>query len=772
MRYVVITGKFARPREVKPDVPRALEAICLKAMALDSADRYDSATELAGEIEAWLADEPVRAWREPLSVRAGRWMRRHRSAVSAALTAALVLVVSLSVGVALLTAANENVRRAKAEVERRQREAQQNFALAHAAVDKYLTRVGDDVRLKAYGLEQLRRDLLETARAFYEQFVEQKPDDPELREQRAWAYFRLAGITADIDSKTDAVQLLLKARDEFQELSRLDPQRDALRGGLAKTHTNLALLHIETGQSQAASDALQTARQISEDLARDDPDDSNYQAELANVHHNLAKVHIDAKAFEKAESAYQQAIEIRQGLVRAHPESLSHLNGLAASQGGLGLLHHWRAQYEQAEELLTAARASQQQLVDKEARVPDYRSELANTCNNLAVLYADLPDRFDDAEQAYQAAIQVRQGLADEHRYVLQYQRDVARSHNNLATLYCMNGRFPQAETSYLAARKTHEALITQCPELPNLKRDLASMLNNLGNLYSDTDRLPDAEKTYRDALEVVDQLVDAFPDDPDCRVRRARINHNLGALFAATDRLEEAGGAYRAAIDVGEHLRAKYPEALNYAFELAMTYANVARVSLELGQPQAALEQGRKAIAILEDQLSRGGKDSVTKRNLRNAHWACAEALSRLGEHQKSLSDWDRAIELEEAPEPLRLGRAEALAQSGDHAAAVQEAKELTEAAEGVGFILYRLAVICAAARRAVEKDDTLAADERTQLVEQYSQTAVDLLERVGEAEYFEDARHVQMLQEDPIWQAFQEREDFRQLRKQVGER
>ena len=40
-------GRFPRPREVNPRVSRALEAICLRAMALRPADRYSSAAELA-----------------------------------------------------------------------------------------------------------------------------------------------------------------------------------------------------------------------------------------------------------------------------------------------------------------------------------------------------------------------------------------------------------------------------------------------------------------------------------------------------------------------------------------------------------------------------------------------------------------------------------------------------------------------------------------------------------------------------------------------------
>ncbi len=60
----------------------ALEAIVLKAMALKAADRYQSARALAEEVERWLADEPVLAWREPILGRARRWMRRRQTLVA------------------------------------------------------------------------------------------------------------------------------------------------------------------------------------------------------------------------------------------------------------------------------------------------------------------------------------------------------------------------------------------------------------------------------------------------------------------------------------------------------------------------------------------------------------------------------------------------------------------------------------------------------------------------------------------------------------------
>jgi ABC-type multidrug transport system ATPase subunit/tRNA A-37 threonylcarbamoyl transferase component Bud32 len=59
---LVQRGDFAAPRQVNPTVSPALEAICLKAMALRPEHRYPSVTALSEDIENWLADRPVSTW--------------------------------------------------------------------------------------------------------------------------------------------------------------------------------------------------------------------------------------------------------------------------------------------------------------------------------------------------------------------------------------------------------------------------------------------------------------------------------------------------------------------------------------------------------------------------------------------------------------------------------------------------------------------------------------------------------------------------------------
>ncbi len=69
-------GKFPTPRSLKKDIPAPLEAICLKAMALKQTDRYCSAKELARDVEAFLADERVDAFKESIVARIMREFRR------------------------------------------------------------------------------------------------------------------------------------------------------------------------------------------------------------------------------------------------------------------------------------------------------------------------------------------------------------------------------------------------------------------------------------------------------------------------------------------------------------------------------------------------------------------------------------------------------------------------------------------------------------------------------------------------------------------------
>jgi WD40 repeat protein/tRNA A-37 threonylcarbamoyl transferase component Bud32 len=111
----VRSGPPQRPGAVAARVPPALEAICLRAVSRNPSERYQSASDLAREVQHWLADEPVDAYAEPAVARLRRWSRHHPA------LAASTIVLLLTAGVALVAAQlalrQEQVRAAEAKAQ-------------------------------------------------------------------------------------------------------------------------------------------------------------------------------------------------------------------------------------------------------------------------------------------------------------------------------------------------------------------------------------------------------------------------------------------------------------------------------------------------------------------------------------------------------------------------------------------------------------------------------------------------------------------------------
>ncbi len=120
-------GDFSAPRQIRSETPRALSAICLKAMALRPADRYGSVLDLASDLERWLGDEPVSACREPILVRLGRWVRRHKPLVAATAALAATALVALTLSTLLLG-------REQAKTEVALEESRANYRLARTTL--------------------------------------------------------------------------------------------------------------------------------------------------------------------------------------------------------------------------------------------------------------------------------------------------------------------------------------------------------------------------------------------------------------------------------------------------------------------------------------------------------------------------------------------------------------------------------------------------------------------------------------------------------------
>ena len=130
----VIRGRPVPPRRRAPKqkIPRELEAVCLKAMAMDPNDRYADVPALIADVTHYLEEKPVAARPDSVARRAWKWCRRHPVISSTVSVSALVLVVAATaLRVSRLIRYYELVATAETHLETGNRVFNEKIALYH-----------------------------------------------------------------------------------------------------------------------------------------------------------------------------------------------------------------------------------------------------------------------------------------------------------------------------------------------------------------------------------------------------------------------------------------------------------------------------------------------------------------------------------------------------------------------------------------------------------------------------------------------------------------
>ncbi len=237
----------ARPRALCDATPASLEAICLKALEKKPADRYPTVDALAADVKRWMADEPVSSYREPFTIRAGRWAREHRPLVSGAAVLLVAAVVGLTAGTVLLSQANARTEAQRGRAEMSRLAAEANFRKAREAVDEYFTRISESKLLNVPGLQPLRKELLESSRKYYQEFLKDHASDPSVRAEAAEAWYRVGFVTTYTDTAKEAIGSFEKATEMYEQLAREHPSVERYNYKLAMCLNDLGNQQAELG---------------------------------------------------------------------------------------------------------------------------------------------------------------------------------------------------------------------------------------------------------------------------------------------------------------------------------------------------------------------------------------------------------------------------------------------------------------------------------------------------------------------------------------------
>jgi serine/threonine-protein kinase len=497
----IIHSDTPRAKAFEPSVPPALDAICAKAMAKERQERYDTATALAEDIQRFLADEPVRAWPDPWKVQLRRWVRRHRTSVTAAAAALLVAMISLGLATAWLTTANRHLTEANEREQQATAAAQANYRLAREAVDNYLAKVSDNPRLKAVGLRGLRKDLLEEAGKFYQRFVQERAQDPDLEADRGIAHYKIGRIAMDVGAIQEAMSHYQHAVVIFSQLvaARADNPQYFLE--LSRARIDLGWAYYTTGESDKAEQEYQAAIPTLKTLSDSHPEVLDYAKNLASAYTDLATVLGQRGRRAESKEAALKAIEILRELSGRFATNRDIQRLLAGQLTNLGNGHASWHELAEAEKLYLEAIDILQRLTEATPDDPDPLASLARTRNNLAQVYLQNNKAAESERQTF-LALALKKKLADAHPDVPDYQASLARSYSNAARFYRKQGKKVETQDSIAKAIALFRNLAAAYPKIPEYGYGVSESQVDLGEFLEETGQKADAEQAYRTALQ------------------------------------------------------------------------------------------------------------------------------------------------------------------------------------------------------------------------------------------------------------------------------
>jgi eukaryotic-like serine/threonine-protein kinase len=534
-------GAFSPPRQFEPGIDRALEAICLKAMAREPEGRYGRPRALAEDVERWMADEPVSAWREPMARRLGRWTRRHRPLVAGSAGLLVAATVGLAIGALLLGRANvliergrlealANLEKARAEETNAKRSEAEATAVLTFFRDKVLAVARPEGLEGGLGTDITLRSALDAAEpGIATGFAARPVIEAAIRDTLGTSYWHLG---------------------EFDRAIRQHERARALREAVLGTRhpdtlhslNELANAYAEAGRVDDAIALYERTLEFQKQLAGPD---HPHTLEILN---NLALSYRDAGRLDEAIAIHRQTLALRTAkLGPDHTETFRSLNNLASAYMEAGRATEALPLFEESVRLYSAKLGRDH---------PETLGPMANLANAYRVA-----GRFQDAIALGEEVVKL-----EEAKLGRDHPRTVS-ARGVLATIYRDAGQLDKAIALY------EETFRIGKVKLGGDHPETLVMMNNLTNAYKDAGRLAEAISLFEDTVRI--GKVKLGPGHPNAIIGMG----NLANAYRDAGRLAEAISLFEDTMRrAKESLGPNHPTPLATMNYLATAYLDAGR--------------------------------------------------------------------------------------------------------------------------------------------------------------------------------------------------
>jgi eukaryotic-like serine/threonine-protein kinase len=609
----VLAGDFPAPRTVDRSIPVPLEAICLKAMAKEQEDRYDSVRALARDLEHWLADEPTAAHPESRLEQMGRWIRQHR-ALTYTTTAALIAISMVAIIAAFVidgARRNETVARLQAET---------NLRMAQKAVDDYLTSVSENTLLKeqdSVDIRSLRRDLLKSALSYYEEFAKDHKNDPSISRQLANAYYRVGLITKEIDSHPKAIDAFRAAQAIWEKLFAAEPKDRELASGLSACYLATGKLQAKDENFPAAMASLEKARTILEQLVAEYGSEVQYQAVLADCYSEIGNLQANVHLPKESLATHDKAKAIQQRLIEQYPNQLAYQQSFAENINKIGYAHALGHDNDAAIKAFQQVREKCEAIMKELPPGPKpvwLLNLLALSQYNIAIIYKQKRE-IEAALPFFEESLKYRSDLAESHPSVTQFHEKLAVSYREIAELQHVAHDDSKALSSSQKSVDVVIPLVKAHPEQASLHNMLAFNWNYLGLLHDETNRNNAAAiRPFKEAIAEQRLAIEKAEHPEDYKGALCIYLENLGEQYIDLGRPADGVASNLQALRLRRELSSNNVESKAHALQLVTALNTLGTIRRHEGQAGPAREFFEEAKRVVDKWRAKDADDRGLK--------------------------------------------------------------------------------------------------------------------------------------------------------------
>lgn len=500
----IMNDEAARPSSIARGLNDEIDTLVLKCLQKDRDRRYQSAKDLAADIQRYLDGDAIDAKRDSTWYVLSKAARRHRWMVGAGLA---VVFAAIGYGITV-TALLQRATNAERDAEAQRAEAVRKYDLARESLAFLVREVSTELASVGPARDSRRR-ILEGAYSRLQGLLSERTDDVVLNEDVARTHLQLGDIAFTIGECAAAEEHFKAALVVLDELAALDASGRELARLHGLTLIRMGDFYKDRGDLANTEASYNAAHVLIEQAVESDSGSAAALSDLAWSASRRGWVQLQLGNTEDAKNRFEEALAISQEYVAEFPESDDALFAVFMGYRHLAEVNNQDQNSESAAKWNSASLPIGQQLLARAPGNSMYARRVA------AAYYANARNEFANEQpnlgKAHLESARALLGrLLSDDPEVIETQSLFATYRLGLGNQASRDGEWPAAAEHYSAATTWLGDLVSNGDESLDSRRRYLRAAYGAALAHYRIDDLDKSREYSNVVLDIANSMLDA----------------------------------------------------------------------------------------------------------------------------------------------------------------------------------------------------------------------------------------------------------------------